>query len=76
MTLLSVQDVSKSFGGVRAVDGVSFELAPGERLALIGPNGAGKTTCFNLINGQLAPDAGRYGFDAHSGRRRDDTSGA
>jgi branched-chain amino acid transport system ATP-binding protein len=56
--LLEVGDLSKAFGGVAAVDGVSFAVAPGEIVALIGPNGAGKSTCFNLINGQLAPDAG------------------
>ncbi len=56
--LLQVRDLRKAFGGVHAVDGVSFELAPGELLAMIGPNGAGKSTCFNMINGQLAPDAG------------------
>jgi branched-chain amino acid transport system ATP-binding protein len=56
--LLSVRGLAKSFGGVRAVDGVSFDLAAGEMLALIGPNGAGKTTCFNIASGQLAPDAG------------------
>ena len=56
--LLAVRDLSKSFGGVRAVAGVSFDLAAGEMLALIGPNGAGKTTCFNIVNGQLKPDAG------------------
>ncbi len=56
--LLSVRGLSKAFGGVRAVDGVSFALAAGEMLALIGPNGAGKTTCFNMVGGQLAPDAG------------------
>ncbi|HWS75181.1 MAG TPA: ATP-binding cassette domain-containing protein, partial [Quisquiliibacterium sp.] len=57
--MLAVQGLGKSFGGVRAVDDVSFELRPGELLALIGPNGAGKSTCFNMINGQLAPDRGR-----------------
>jgi branched-chain amino acid transport system ATP-binding protein len=56
--LLQVRDLTRSFGGVRAVDNVSFELARGELLALIGPNGAGKSTCFNMINGQLRPDSG------------------
>ena len=59
MTLLAVADVARSFGAVQAVAGVSFTVAAGERVALIGPNGAGKTTCFNLVNGQLAPDRGR-----------------
>lgn len=60
--VLSVQHLSKAFGGVRAVDDVSFAVAAGELLALIGPNGAGKTTCFNLVNGQLAADAGEVRF--------------
>jgi branched-chain amino acid transport system ATP-binding protein len=58
MNLLSVRNLSKSFGGVQALRDVSFAVAPAEMLAMIGPNGAGKTTCFNLINGQLRPDAG------------------
>ena len=58
MAVLSVKGLSKSYGGVRALDGVSFALDAGELVAMIGPNGAGKTTCFNLLNGQLAPDAG------------------
>jgi branched-chain amino acid transport system ATP-binding protein len=62
MSVLSVAALSKSFGGVRAVNDVSFELAAGEFLALIGPNGAGKSTCFNMINGQLTPDSGRILF--------------
>lgn len=57
-TLLDIQHLHKNFGGVQAVNGVSFTLNQGERLALIGPNGAGKSTCFNLINGQLALDSG------------------
>ena len=57
-TILTVRDLYKSFGGVKAVRNVSFELSEGQLLAMIGPNGAGKSTCFNLINGQLRPDRG------------------
>ena len=60
--LLSVQSLCRAFGGVQAVDGVSFDVAEGSMMALIGPNGAGKTTCFGLLNGQLKPDAGRVMF--------------
>jgi branched-chain amino acid transport system ATP-binding protein len=56
---LEASDLHKSFGGVRAVQGVSLRVAAGELLALIGPNGAGKSTCFNMLNGQLRPDRGR-----------------
>ena len=56
--LLQVRNLGKSFGGVKAVDGISFDLAPGELLALIGPNGAGKSTTFNMVHGQLRPDQG------------------
>ncbi|MEY2810515.1 MAG: hypothetical protein RLZ66_2026 [Pseudomonadota bacterium] len=71
MSLLSVQGLGKSFGGNRAVDDVSFTLAPGELLALIGPNGAGKSTTFNMVNGQLAPDSGSIQLDGQEliGRR-------
>ena len=58
-TLLSVEGLSKSYGGVHAVRDVSFALKAGEILALIGPNGAGKSTCFDMLNGQTTPDAGR-----------------
>jgi branched-chain amino acid transport system ATP-binding protein len=58
MSALTVRSLSKAFGGVHAVRDVSFEVRPGEFLAMIGPNGAGKSTCFNMINGQLKPDAG------------------
>jgi branched-chain amino acid transport system ATP-binding protein len=57
--LLSVEGLTKSYGGVHAVRGVSFALRPGEILALIGPNGAGKSTCFDMLNGQKRPDSGR-----------------
>jgi branched-chain amino acid transport system ATP-binding protein len=55
---LRLDDVTKAFGGLRAVDGVSLAVRPGERRALIGPNGAGKTTLFNLISGSLPVTAG------------------
>lgn len=60
--LLAVSGLSKSFGGVRAVSGVTFELREGELLGIIGPNGSGKTTLVNLITGFLKPDAGRVNF--------------
>jgi len=63
VSVLQVTGLAKAFGGVKAVGGVSFTLAGGELLALIGPNGAGKTTCFNMLNGQLAPDAGKVVFE-------------
>jgi branched-chain amino acid transport system ATP-binding protein len=59
VSVLAVTGIAKSYGGVQALRGVSFEVAAGEMVAMIGPNGAGKTTCFNLLNGQLAPDAGK-----------------
>jgi branched-chain amino acid transport system ATP-binding protein len=58
MNVLSVRNLSKAFGGVKAANEVTFDVAKGEFLALIGPNGAGKSTCFNMINGQLPPDSG------------------
>jgi len=61
--LLTVENLTKRFGGVQAVDGVSFEIEGHEILGLIGPNGAGKSTLFNLINGVFAADSGRVVFD-------------
>jgi branched-chain amino acid transport system ATP-binding protein len=58
-TLLDVEELSKSFGGLQALDGVSFTVAERSITALIGPNGAGKTTLFNLVSGFLPPSAGR-----------------
>ncbi len=63
LPLLQVRGLRRQFGGNLAVDGVSFDLAAGELLALIGPNGAGKSTTFNLVGGQLAADAGSVRFD-------------
>ena len=57
--VLEVEGLVKRFHGVEAVRGVDLSVAAGEAVALIGPNGAGKTTCFNMIGGQLKPDAGR-----------------
>ena len=61
--LLDVTDASKRFGGLQALEDVSFAIAPREIYGLIGPNGAGKTTLFNLLTGVYAPDAGRFRFD-------------
>jgi len=62
-TLLEVRDVAKHFGGIRAVDGASFEVARGSITALIGPNGAGKTTLFNIITGFERGDRGAISLD-------------
>ncbi|GLH81363.1 ABC transporter ATP-binding protein [Bradyrhizobium sp. SSBR45G] len=59
VSLLAVEGLSKSYGGIHAVRSVSFMLQAGEILALIGPNGAGKSTCFDMLNGQNVPDSGR-----------------
>jgi branched-chain amino acid transport system ATP-binding protein len=67
-TILAAERLTKSFDGIEAVRDVSFAVAAGEIVAMIGPNGAGKTTCFNLLNGQLAPDRGAV---ALLGRRID-----
>lgn len=63
---LSIDGIAKEFGGVRAVNGVSFDVAAGEIIGLIGPNGAGKTTTFNLISGRFPVSSGEVRFD---GRR-------
>jgi len=63
MSLLVVEQLAKSFGGVVAARSVSFDLEAGRLLAIIGPNGAGKSTIFNMVGGQLAPDGGRVVLD-------------
>ena len=62
-TVLEVETLAKSFGGIAAVDGVSFSVEEGEILGIIGPNGCGKSTLFNCILGQLAPSAGSVRLD-------------
>ena len=63
MTLLSATGLTKTYGGVRAVDAVDLAVDAGQMVAVIGPNGAGKSTCFGLIGGQIRPDAGRVELD-------------
>ena len=65
-TVLEVRDLKKSFGGIVAVDGVSFEVEEGEILGVIGPNGSGKSTLFNCILGQLQPSAGGVHLDGRA----------
>ena len=63
MSLFQAEEISIRFGGIRAVDAVSFQVEPGEVFSIIGPNGAGKTTIFNLISRIYQPTAGRLVFD-------------
>ncbi len=60
--LLEVSDLTRNFGGLRAISGISFEVYPGEIVGLIGPNGAGKTTLFALLSGFLSPSSGEVSF--------------
>jgi branched-chain amino acid transport system ATP-binding protein len=69
MSLLRVTNLTKHFGGVRALDGVSFDIRSGECVALIGPNGAGKSTCFATLAGQHQPGAGRVEWGAETSLR-------
>src|SRR5689334_23533991 len=64
--LLTVESLVKRFGGFHALDGLSFDLKPGEILGLVGPNGSGKTTCINVISGIYAPDGGQVLFEDHA----------
>lgn len=66
MTLLSIENLSKSFGGLMAVNEVSFDVEAGSIVGLIGPNGAGKTTVFNLITGNYQPNTGTALFDGQN----------
>ena len=62
MAILELHDVSKSFGALKVTDGVSLSVPKGQALGIIGPNGAGKSTLFNLVTGNILPDAGRISF--------------
>ena len=64
--MLQVDGLTKRFGGLVAVNGVSFEVARGQVVSIVGPNGAGKTTLFNLITGLISPDDGAVSFDART----------
>jgi branched-chain amino acid transport system ATP-binding protein len=66
MALLSVRDVTRRFGGIVAIDGVSLDVEQGELAGLIGPNGAGKTTLFNVVTRLYKPDSGELDFDGKS----------
>ncbi len=66
MALLQINQLSKTFGGIRALDGVDFHIEEGEIVSVIGPNGAGKTSFFNVISGMFAPDGGSITFDGAS----------
>ena len=76
--LLEVKGLTKAFGGIRAVDGLTFAVAPDAITGIIGPNGAGKTTVFNLVTGVYRPDAGAIDFSGRSllGIRPDQIVGA
>lgn len=69
-TLLSLHNLFKTFGGLVAVQNVSFDVEEGSIVGLIGPNGAGKTTCFNLITGNYRPDSGDIVFAQHSIKKK------
>lgn len=64
--LLQVRDLRKSYGAIKAVNGVSFDVMPGEIFGVIGPNGSGKTTMFNSVLGQIRPDTGRIELKGES----------
>jgi len=64
--MLEVDGLSRHFGALAALNGVSFEVRPGEIFSVIGPNGAGKSTVFNVLSGLYRPDAGRVTFDGGS----------
>ena len=78
MTVLAVDNLFRSFGGIHAVDGVTFDIEQAEIVGIIGPNGSGKSTLFNLLTGALKPDAGTimlFGREHHPARSLQDRPG-
>jgi branched-chain amino acid transport system ATP-binding protein len=71
MSLLSLEDIKKSYGALKVTDGVSLDVAAGEIVGILGPNGAGKTTLFNLIAGTVKPNSGRVFFKGQDVTRLD-----
>ena len=65
MNILSIEQITKAFGGLVVLDGVNMEVEQGKLYQLIGPNGSGKTTLINVISGLLKPDSGSITFDNH-----------
>jgi len=63
MSLLRLENITKRFGGLVAVDNVTLEVKEGELIAIVGPNGAGKTTLFNVVSGAFLPDEGKVFFE-------------
>ncbi|MGD9037429.1 MAG: ATP-binding cassette domain-containing protein, partial [Syntrophobacterales bacterium] len=63
MSLLRLENITKRFGGLVAVDSVSLEVQKGELIAIVGPNGAGKTTLFNVVSGAFLPEEGKVFFE-------------
>jgi branched-chain amino acid transport system ATP-binding protein len=66
MAILTTQDLTKEFGGLRAVDSITFDIEEGKLTSIIGPNGAGKTTLYNLVTGLIKPDSGRIIFNGEN----------
>jgi len=62
MAMMTVESVSKNFGGLQVLEGISFSIEEGQKVAIIGPNGAGKTTLFNVLGGQLPASGGSIRF--------------
>lgn len=76
MTLLTLDGVTRSFDGFKAINGLTLTIEPGELRAIIGPNGAGKTTMMDIVTGKTRPDTGTVEFDGHDMTRKDEADSA